>query len=248
MRAALTIAKREVHSYFVSPIAYVLLVAWVYITGLSFYLLVSWFAANPSSGGSNNPLSMFFGQTVLFWIPLLLFAPVMTMRLFAAERASNTLEPLMTAPVSEVSIVVGKYLAALVFWVVLWIPTLLYVWIVSRYGDIDLGVVAASYLGVFGVGLWYMAWGMLASALASNQVVAAVLGFFVLGAFFVLGIAEFVHYDVTREVLGYLSVWSHMEDFSKGVVDSRYLVFDVSMATLAVYLTVQVLSRRRVAG
>ena len=248
MRAALTIAKREIRSYFVSPIAYVLLVAWVYITGLSFYLLVSWFAGNPSTGGSNNPLSMFFGQTVLFWLPLLLFAPVMTMRLFAAEKATNTLEPLMTAPVTEWSIVAGKYLASIVFWVVLWIPTLLFVWIVSRYGDIDLGVVASSYLGVFGIGLWYMAWGMLASAIASNQVVAAVLGFFVLGAFFVLGIAQFVYYDVTRDVLSYLSVWSHMADFSKGIVDSRYLVFDVSMAALAFYLTVRIVSWRRVAG
>ena len=248
MRAAWTIARREIRSFFISPIAYVLLLAWVYITALSFYLLVSWFAGNPSTGGSNNPLSMFFGQTVLFWLPLLIFAPVMTMRLFAAERASNTLEPLMTAPVRESAVVAGKYLAAVVFWTVLWIPTLLYVWIISRYGDVDPGVVMSSYLGVFGIGLWYMAWGTLSSAVASNQVVAAILGFLVLGAFFVLGIAQFVYSDETRDVLSYLSVWTHMADFSKGIVDSRYLIFDLTMTVLALFLTVRVLEWRRLHG
>ncbi|MEM9071161.1 MAG: ABC transporter permease [Myxococcota bacterium] len=248
MSAAWIIAKREIRSYFVSPIAYVLLVAWIYITGLSFYLLVNWFAGNPSAGGSNNPVSMFFGQTVLFWLPLLIFAPVMTMRLFAAEKSANTIEPLMTAPVSDLSIVLGKYAAALVFWVVLWIPTLLYVWIVSRYGDVDRGIVLASYIGVFGIGLWYMAWGMLASALAPNQMIAAVLGFFVLGAFFVAGIGQFVVYGWVRDLLQYVSVWSHMADFSKGVVDSRYLVFDISMAALAIFLTVRVVGWRRIQG
>ena len=248
MSAAWTIAKREIRSYFTSPIAYVVLLAWVFVTGLSFYTLVFWFAGRPSTGGSDNPLTLFFGGTVLFWLPLLVFAPVMTMRLFAAERAAGPLEPLMTAPVSELGIVAGKYLAANVFWWVLWLPTLLYVWIISRYGDVDLGTVASSYLGVVGIGLFYMAWGMLMSALAPNQIVAAVLTFLVLGLFFVAGIMQFVAIDTSREVLAYISVWSHMADFSRGVVDSRYLLFDVTMSGLAFFLTVRVLAWRRVAG
>src|SRR5690606_926859 len=105
--------------------------------------------------------------------------PVLTMRLLAEETRSGTLEPLLTAPVSSSAVVVGKYLAALVFWMSLWVPTLLYVWITSRYGDVDLGAVAASYFGVFALGAQAMAIGLLMSALASNQIIAAVLTFLV---------------------------------------------------------------------
>ncbi len=248
MRAAWTIAKREVRSYFTSPIAYVLLVAWILVTGLSFYTLVHWFAGRPATGGSDNPLTLFFGGTVLFWLPLLVFAPIMTMRLFAAERSSGTLEPLMTVPIREVSIVAGKLAAAMTFWVALWVPTFLYVWIVSRYGEIDLGAVAASYFGVFGIGLFYMSWGMLMSALSTNQIVAAILSFLVIGLFFVAGIFQFVVDGPTRDLLAYVSVWSQMTDFAKGVVDTRYLVFYGSWSAVAFAITVRVLAWRRIAG
>lgn len=245
--SAWIIAKREVRSYFTSPIAYVLLVSWILITGLSFYTLVHWFAGNPASGGSDNPLTLFFGGTVLFWLPLLVFAPIMTMRLFAAEKSSGTLEPLMTVPVREISIVAGKLAAAMTFWAALWVPTLLYVWIVSRYGDIDLGTIAASYVGVLGIGLFYMSWGMLMSAIATNQIVAAILGFLVIGLFFVAGIFQYVVDGEMREFLGYVSVWSHMSDFAKGIVDTRYLVFYGSWSAVAFFLTVRVLAWRRIA-
>lgn len=248
MRAAWTIAKREVRSYFTSPVAYVVLLAWTFVSGLSFYTLVYWFAGNPSTGGSDNPLTLFFGGTVLFWVPLLVFAPVMTMRLFAQEKTSGTLEALLTSPISEVSIVAGKLMAAMVFWITLWIPSLLYVWIVSRYGDVDLGAIAASYLGIFGIGLFYMSWGMLMSAIAPNQIVAAILAFLVLGLLFTAGIMQFVVHDETRELLGYLSVWMHMSDFAKGVVDTRWLTFDLTMTGLAFWLTVRVVSWRRVSA
>ncbi|MBX3250632.1 MAG: ABC transporter permease subunit [Myxococcales bacterium] len=248
MRAAWTIAKREVRSYFSSPVAYVVLLAWIYVSGLSFYTMVYWFAGNPSTGGSDNPLTLFFGGTVLFWLPLLVFAPVMTMRLFAQERTSGTLEALLTSPVGEVAIVTGKLMAAMVFWITLWVPSLLYVWIVSRYGDVDLGTVASSYLGILGIGFFYMSWGMLMSALAPSQIVAAILTFLVLGLLFTAGIMQFVVYDDFREVLGYVSVWSHMSDFAKGIVDSRWLSFYATMTALAFYLTVRAVSWRRVRG
>ncbi len=246
--SAIAIAKREVRAYFSSPTAYVVLLAWVYVTGLSFYLLMSFSASQDSVGGSDNPLTLFFGGTVLFWLPVLVFAPVMTMRLFAQERATGTLEPLLTAPVGEWAITTGKFLAAMFFWIALWIPSLFYVWIVTRYGSIDAGAVAASYLGIFGIGLFYMSWGMLMSALAPTQIVAAILCFLVHGLFFVAGIGQFVYQGEGREILSYVSVWTHMSDFARGIVDTRYLVFQVTMSALAFVLTTQVLAFRRLRG
>src|SRR5690606_10136295 len=156
------------------------------------------------------------------------------------------LEPLLTVPVSSTAVILGKYLAALVFWMSLWVPTLLYVWITSRYGDVDLGAVAASYFGVFALGAQAMALGLLMSALAPNQIIAAVLTFLVTMTFFVLGIGQFVFLDTTREVLEYISIWNHMTDFSRGIVDTRHLVFDASVVAFCLFLAQQRLAARRI--
>lgn len=249
MRATWTILKREVYSFFISPLAYVVMTAWLLITGYSFFSLARWFAANPFDvSASENLLSAFFGQTTLFYLPPLIFVPVFTMRLLAEERSRGTIEPLMTAPVSDVSVVLGKYLAGVVVWIALWIPTLLYVWLASRYGDVDLGMVGASYLGVFGIGAYYMGIGTLMSAIAKNQIVAAVLTFLVLCGLFLAGLGVFLFGEEYREAFAYISIWGHMEAFSKGIVDSRYLAFDASVAALSVTLAVAVLSQRRVEG
>jgi ABC-2 type transport system permease protein len=246
MKPAWTIAKREVFAYFVSPIAYVVTVVWLVWCGLQYYLLAGLFAGAPSLSASASPLSAFFGGSVLFFIPLLVFAPVLTMRLLAEERHTGTLEPLLTAPITTAHVVLGKYLAALTFWVSLWIPTGLYVWITSQFGSVDLGAVLASYIGVFGIGLYYMAIGLAMSALAKNQIVAAMLTFMVLAGLFAVGLLSFIDsFAAQREVMDYISLWGHMQSFSKGIVDSRFLVFDVSLAALFVYVAWRVLEGRR---
>lgn len=246
MRSVLAITAREVRSFFVSPIAYVVLTVWLILSGISFYILASWYAQNASTGGSDNPLTPFFGGTVLFYLPPLVFVPVLTMRLLAEERRSGTIEPLLTAPVSDVAVVFGKYLAALVFWVAMWLPTLLYVWITSNYGDVDMGAIAASYLGIFGIGLYYMAIGLAMSALSKNQITAALLTFMVLGALFVSGLLTYVEsLSEYHDVLEYISLWGHMQAFAKGVVDSRFVIFDVSLACFFVFLAWRALEGRR---
>ncbi len=245
MRAALTIAKREIVSYFVSPIAYVVTVVWLIWCGLQFYLLAGVFASAPSLSASANPLSAFFGGSVLFFIPLLVFAPVLTMRLIAEERHTGTLETLLTAPVTNADVVIGKYLAALVFWLGLWLPTGMYVWITSQFGKIDLGAVLASYLGVLGIGLYYMAIGLAMSALAKNQIVAALLTFMVLSGLFALGLLSFLDtFAAQRDAIDYISLWGHMQSFSKGIVDTRFVVFDLSVAALFVYFAWRALAGR----
>lgn len=249
MRAVWTILKREVYAFFVSPMAYIILTAWLLWCGLEYWILATYFASQPiGAGAQQSPLNAFFGGTTLFYLPILVFVPLMTMRLLAEERSRGTVELLMTAPVSDVAIVTGKYLASLVFWVALWVPTLLYVWLTSRYGDVDLGVVASSYLGIFLVGTYYLAIGLLMSAVAPHQLIAAILTFVALGALFVLGLGQYVFGDEYRDLFSYVSIWGHMESFSQGVIDSRYLVFDLTLAALGVTLAIGVLHARRVEG
>ena len=247
MSAALIIARREIFSFFVSPIAYVVLTAWLLWSGGVFWVLMSFVAGQGvAQSASQNPISLIFGGTTLFYIPLLVFVPIVTMRLVAEERRTGTLELLLTAPVRDVDVVAGKYLAALVFWLAMWVPTLMYVWLVSRYGDVDPGAVGASYLGIFGIGVYYMAVGVLMSALSRNQIVAAILTFMTLGGLFMLGVLEFVFQDSEyKDVFSYASIWGHMEAFSKGLVDTRVLVFDASIAAVALFFAVRAVAARR---
>ncbi|MGB8330756.1 MAG: ABC transporter permease subunit [Polyangiales bacterium] len=245
MTAAWVIMKRELASFFVSPLAYVVLTSWLLWNGVVFWILTEFYARNAVASGASSPLSGFFGGSALFFIPLLVFVPVLTMRLVAAEKQAGTIETMMTAPVSEASVVFGKYGAAMIIWCVLWLPTLVYAWIMSQHGSVDWGAVASSYLGIFCLGAYFMAVGLLMSVLAPTQIIAAVLSFVALGVLFTLGIGEFVLDGTAREVCAYLSMWGHMQSFSKGVVDTRYLVFDLSVAVLAVGLSVGALEARK---
>lgn len=247
MNAIWTVAKREVHSFFLSPIAYVVLTVWLLVCGGVFSVLAFFFASQPPGQGGNL-LTGFFGGTTLFYIPLLVFAPVLTMRLLAEEKNTGTIEMLMTAPVTDAAVVLGKYLAALTFWVTLWLPTLAYVFILSDKGDdaIDWGALGSTYLGLFCIGVFYMAVGLLMSAVSRNQIVAAILTFLVLGGLFIVGLAGYAATDpVMRSVFEYLSVWSQMSAFAKGIVDTRYLVFDFSVAAMCVFMAVRAMQDQR---
>jgi len=245
MKSAWHVMKRELGSFFVSPLAYVVLTCWLVWNGLVFWVLTEFYARNAVSSGAATPLSAFFGGSALFFIPLLVFIPVLTMRLVAAEKQSGTIEILMTAPVSDAAVVLGKYVASLVVWAVLWAPTIIYAWIMSRHGTVDWGATAASYVGILLLGAYFMAVGLLMSVLAPNQIIAAVLSFVALGVLFTFGIGEFVFDGTLRDICAYLSMWSHMQSFSRGIVDTRYFVFDLSVAILAVGLSIGALKARR---
>lgn len=245
MRATATIMKRELFAFFVSPMAYVVLTVWLAWNGITLWTLTEFYAKQAISSGTDSPLTAFFGGTLLFFIPIWVFVPLLTMRLLAGEKQKGTLEPLLTTAISEAAVAVGKYLAVLVMWVAMWLPTLMYVWIISRYGSVDLGATAGAYSGILMIGVYYLSVGLLTSALAPNQMIAAVLSFLVLGVLFVVGIGEFVLEGFARDVAAYLSVWSQMATFSKGVIDSRYLVLDVSIAVFCVALTIGVLKARK---
>lgn len=247
MKGTWTIAKREIQSFFMLPIAYVVLTVWLLYFGSVLVMLAQAFAGSPGAGGPGL-LTSFFGGTTLFYIPLLIFAPALTMRLMAEESSSGTLEPLLTAPVNDWSIVLGKYIAAMAFWCTLWGATPLYFWIVNSFGNdvVDLGVMGSTYLGLFSIGLLYMAVGLFMSTVSKSQIVAALLTFLVLGLLLLIGLfAYFAQGDEERAVYEYLSVWGQMATFAKGIIDTRFLVFDVTVAALAVFASVRVVQSNR---
>ena len=177
---------------------------------------------------------------------LLLVCPALSMRLLAEERRSGTIEALMTAPVGGAGVVLGKYTAALCTYVLIWIPTLLYVVILRKTGSVDWLVMLSSYLGLFLVGAQYLAIGMLASSLTKSQFVALLVTVLIQFGLFVLGIGEYI-FDpgLLHDVCSYVSLAGHMEDFSKGIVDTRRLLYDVSLAIFCLFLTIRVVDSWR---
>ncbi|MCC6558952.1 MAG: ABC transporter permease [Polyangiaceae bacterium] len=240
MRGFWPIFKRELLSLFVTPLAWVLITAFLLVQGTHFFLIVTHFANQADLSADGGPLQAFFGQTILLYLPLLFICPLLTMRLFAEERRSGTIEALLTAPVGAPGVVLAKYAAALCTYLAMWAPTLLYVVLLRRTGDVDWRVVASSYLAVVAVGAGYLAIGTMTSALTKSQLMAAVLSAMAVIGLFMIGIGEFIFPDgPAHELASYVSIWSQMNDFSRGIVDSRRLVFDGSVIALPLFVAVR---------
>ena len=244
MKGILANFNREFRAYFFSPIAYIVAALLLLVNGGVFWLIVSFLNDPRSQIGA--PLELFFGQTIFFWLILLFIAPVLTMRLLSEERRSGTIEVLMTAPVTEGQVVTGKYLAALLFYIFLWLPTVTYPLLLSYYSEVDWGPVASGYLGVVGIGALFLSVGLFASSLTRSQLVAAVLTFAMLIPLFMVGLLENLFDDESlRQIFSYLNLWLHMEEFGKGVVDTRRLVYYFSTAGLFLFLAARVLETRK---
>lgn len=239
----LALMRRELRTLFAAPLAWVILTLFLLVQGYSFYLLLMMMSQPQAPHGS--PLSLFFGGTILYWLFLIFIVTAITMGLVARERQRGTLEVLMTFPVSEAHVVLGKYLAALTFYAFLWAPTLLYVVILRHLSGADavsMGPVAAGYLGTLVIGAAALAVGLLCSTVARSQMVAAVLTFAALSMILLLGPLQlYLHHPGLSAVLEVINIFDHMEDFSRGVVDSRHLVVHTSVVVFFVVASVKVL-------
>lgn len=233
--------KRELFAFFVTPLAWVLITAFLVVQGMHFFLLVDHFASAGNQISDQTPLQSFFGNTVLLYLVLFLLVPPMTMRLFAEERRSGTIETLMTAPVSSLAVVLSKYLAAVTTYAAMWLPSALYLVILRQTGDIDWKAAGAAYLGVFMVGASYLSLGLLMSAITKSQFLALVLTALVILVLFIMGVGEFVTREGTtlHDLCAHVSVWAHMNDFASGVIDSRRLVFYGSVIVVPLFATVR---------
>lgn len=247
MKSMWIIAERELFSFFNSTLAYLMLVAWLVFHGLVFGISFD-NAANGQLGPNENPVTFVVGGWIFFHIGNIAFVPALTMRLIADEYRSGNIESILSTTVSELSFLIGKYLGAVLMWVALWVPTLIYVWLTSRYGSIDMGVIGSSYLGVLAMGSALIAIGVFASTVARTQLTAFVIGFVLIAGIFMVGILTFTLPEgPLREIANYVSFWEQGSTFARGIVDSRYLVFDASIAAFFLFVSHRILVARRLA-
>jgi ABC-2 type transport system permease protein len=252
MRPLLALIRREFSAYFLSPVAYVTLAVFLLVTGHLFFLTLS---ALTETGprGIEYPMQGLLGDEK-FWLVFLFIPPLLTMRLLAEERGTGTLETLLTAPIRDWQVVAGKYVGAVLFYLVLWLPTLLYVPVLVNLDwqtwqpRIDPYPVLTSYLGVVLAGAMFLAVGLLVSSLVKSQLVAAMIAL-VVSLLFVL--AAFWRPDLDAgtwagRVVQFVSVPEHFRrDFTRGLIDTRAVVLYLSVTAFCLFLTVRSLEARR---
>jgi ABC-2 type transport system permease protein len=249
MSAFITLLRRELAAYFVSVTGYIIITAAAFLMGWSFDVLIRSLQSEPTQ----LPVTELFYDTLMFWIILLLMAPVITMRLFAQEKASGTFETLMTTPVSDLQVVLAKFFGAYLFFMVMWLPLLVCLWVVRHFGGsqvgLDFGALAATWLGICLLGAVFIALGCLTSALTKTQMVAAMMS---LAAGFSLFMASFLPERTgagnggwTDHFVSCLAFRDHMRDFARGAVDTRPVVFHLALTIFLLFLTLRVLESRR---
>ena len=249
MRTFLILLGKELRGFFLSPVAYIVLALFMVISGFSFSQAITLLREKPSE---MSIVQWTFYPRWFFFYFFFLF-PLITMRLFAEEQKLGTLESLLTAPVRTVHVLLAKYVSAVIFYCVLWLPNLLYMgilhWVADGRVEIPVGPLGGSYLIIFLSGLFHIAIGCLASALTRNQIVAAIICFtmillhFLLGMFLLL-MADNYPVEMT-DFVNYFATTQHMAYFTKGLIDSRAIVYYVSFSVLLLSVTHQVLEYRR---
>jgi gliding motility-associated transport system permease protein len=239
MQNILVIAKRELYSYFVSPIAYVAVAVYLVIAGFIFSVGIvgmAQYGAPPSLEGQFS--------TMVFL--LLIFAPPLTMRLLAEEQRVGTLELLLTSPVRDWEVVLGKFFASMAVLLLTVVLTFAYGLMMKIYGDADVGPMAAGYLGLLLAGGALLSIGVLTSSMTQNQVVAAVLGVVIILVLWIItGANQFVRDPALTQVLNQLGFFEHTQNFWRGVIDTNDIVYFVSLIALALFLATRILETRR---
>jgi ABC-2 type transport system permease protein len=230
----LTIVGRELRSYFGSPWSYLITAAFLIVAGYGF----GW----SSVTYQESSIQGFLGWSSFF---LLFLAPALTMRLIAEEEKMGTLELLMTSPVRDFEVVLGKYLAALSMFGTMLLVTLYYPILLAWFGDPDWGPVFSGYLGIFLLGGVYLAIGLFASSLTSNQIVAYVIGSVIVLALWFVDRASPMVGDTTATILKGISVSSYFPAFGRGIIDTHAVVFYLSITLLFLFLTIRSLETRR---
>lgn len=248
MRKFFALLSRELKSYFYSPIAYIVSIFFLLVSGVDFYFLVSFMNQRQVQYSVQEA----FFNSVFFWFAFVLIFPLITMRLFAEEFRLGTIEPLMTAPVRDWQVVLSKFFGALIFYVVLWIPTILYFAIFQKItgqpAGTSCGAYWGSYLMVLLLGMFYLSIGCFASVLTNSQIIAAIVSFCAITLLFFLGLVQEILLEIsssTRELLGYFSAIEHMGTFSRGIIDTRPIVFYVTSTIVTLGLTYQAFQSRK---
>lgn len=253
MRNVLTIAAKELRSYLVSPVAWVVATVFLVISGWFFNAALQWYAAvslqltqDPSALHLANVNRMVFEP--LFQnlaVVLLLLVPLVTMRLLAEEKKNRTAHLLFTSPVRLGEIIAGKFAAAVALLAAVLLLTLYMPLLAWTHGSIDWGPIFCGYLGMILLTAAFAAWGLFASSLTENQIVASVISFCLLLIFWALGWVAPQDGGTLGTVIEQLSLGNHVEGFFRGVVELKDVIFYLSAAALPLFLTHRVLDSAR---
>ena len=243
MKHYFTLLSHEVRMLLVNPSTYVAAMLFLVFMGFIFTGILENYSKAPQD---TSPAIVFFQ---FFWFPVLFMVPLLTMKCLADERRSGTLETLLTTPVTTTEVVLGKYTAAYLFYITLWGATGGFFYILRKFADdarfIDAGPLAGGYLFIAVSGLFFVALGVFASALTRNQTVAGILCFVMLvavigGVNYLAGVTwldrDFLH--PLKEAVDYARVLAHRDDFTRGVVDARQLLFYLSGTVLALIFSI----------
>lgn len=234
MKNAWLIARRELASYFTSPIAYAVTAVFLLVAGYLFWVILYY-------SREATMRYLFYNVTTL----LLLVGPALTMRLIAEERRTGTIELLLTSPVRDGEVIAGKFLAALGLWALMLALTLVYPALLKLFGNPDFGPIVSGYLGLLLAGGAVLALGVIASTVTSNQVIAALVAF---GLSLFLWLADALQ-GIATGALGsffsYLSMSTHFYDLAKGVIDTRDVVFYLSLTFGSLFVATRLLETRR---
>jgi ABC-2 type transport system permease protein len=236
---------RELRSIFLTMLAYAVLFLSLFANGGVFLVYV--FVLHEPQGINMPPMEMFFGQTIFFYIIMLIGPPLVTMRSFASEWKSGTIEAVLTAPVTESQLVIAKFLAYWSFFILLWVPTVSYPLLLEWYGSLDWGPVASGYLGTFLLGGFLVSIGVLTSSLTKHQLLAGIMSFSIGFLVFVLGILSYLHVSQkANPFFEFINMWGHMEEFAKGIVDTRRIVYYLSLIVAVQFVTIKAVQLKRV--
>lgn len=229
-----SIFKRELRAYFDSPTAYVVIIVFLLVTG--------WFFTTNFFAVAQADMRVAFGIIPFIFI---FITPAITMRLISEERKTGTMELLVTMPITDVEIIIGKYLAAIGLLGAMLVPTIAYAVTVTILGDVDPGPVIGGYVGLVLMGGAYLALGTFGSSLTESQVVAFIISWLLVFIFFLLDKVLFLLPNWLVTPVEYLSIEYHFQNLSRGVIDSRDIIFYLSIITLTLLLAARSLAARR---
>jgi ABC-2 type transport system permease protein len=250
------IFKKEMRLYFTSPVAYVVLAVFLVIAGYFFYSIFNFFAMASMQAAMNPQMARDLTVTESVLRPLfsnisvilLLLIPLLTMRLFAEERRAGTIELLLTYPVRDGAVLIGKYAAAFALYVIMLAFTLVYPALLAYFARVEWGPLLTGYLGLLLMGATFLAVGIFASSLTENQIVASLITFGVLLIFWVLGWSADAVGGPWGKVLSDLSILEHYDTFAKGILDTKDVIYYVNFTIVALFLTLRSLEARRWKG
>jgi ABC-2 type transport system permease protein len=253
MRNILAVAGKEIRAYFTSPIAYVVIGMYTLLFGYFFYVMLTLFERQSMQmmqmGGTMNVNQMLVAPVFMNAEVVLLFLlPMVTMRTYSEEKKSGTMELLLTSPLSDWQIILGKFLGAMTLFAAMLATTLVHVGILFLFGEPEWKPIVTTYLGMLLMGGCFIALGLFISSLTKNQIVAATITFAAFLLFWVINwMGSFVG-PTAQAVLAHLSIIDHFDDFAKGIIDTKHLIYYVSFIAFGLFLTAKSVDSERWRG